>query len=256
VRYGWPWAFGVTGSLGLLCVVAWLVLYRRPEMHPGLAPSELAYIRSDPPDPTVHVPWAQLLHYRATWAFIVGMAMSSPIWWFYLYWVPGFLFDRYGVDLMHMGPPLVVIYVISDFGSILGGWVSSRLIQRGWNVLTARKVTLLACALCVVPVFFASRVSSVWPATLLIALAAAGHQGWAANLYTLVSDAMPRHTVSSVVGIGGFAGAVAGMFFAKFVGYVLQWTQSYVLIFALAPAAYLVALSVMHVLLRRSSSLS
>jgi ACS family hexuronate transporter-like MFS transporter len=251
VKLGWPWAFGLTGALGMLGGLAWLIIYRRPERHPWLSRAEMVLIRSDPPDPIAAIPWARLLEYPTTWAFVIGMAMTSPIWWFYLYWVPGFLFDRYHVDLIHIGPPLVTIYIISDLGSILGGWMSSRLIQRGWDVLPARKLTMLVCALCVIPVFFAGRTSGVWPATLLIALAAAAHQGWAANLYTLVSDSMPTQSVGSVIGIGGFAGAVAGMFFAKVIGYLLQWTHSYLVIFAIAPAAYLGAILMMHLVLRK-----
>jgi ACS family hexuronate transporter-like MFS transporter len=248
---GWPAAFLITGSLGLICVIAWMVLYRPPHEHPNLTSAELAYIQSDPPDPVERIPWAQLLGYRATWAFIVGMFLSAPIWWFYLYWVPDFLFTRHNVNLMSMGLPLVTIYLVSDFGSIAGGWLSSSLIKQGWQVNAARKIALLACALCVVPVFFASRVSGEWTAVLLISLAAAGHQGWSANLFTLVSDNMPRNTVSSVVGIGGMAGAIAGMFFAKLVGYILEWTnKSYVTIFAIAPSAYLVAILIIHLLIR------
>jgi ACS family hexuronate transporter-like MFS transporter len=258
VRLGWPSAFYLTGALGSICVVAWIFAYRPPKDHPNLSAGELAYIQSDPPDPpAASIPWAQLLTYRATWAFIIGMALSSPIWWFYLYWIPDFLFKRHNVDLIHMGAPLVTIYLISDGGSIAGGWMSSALIKRGWGVNAARKLALLTCALCVVPVFFASRVSSEWNAVLLIGLAAAAHQGWSANLFTLVSDNMPRQTVSSVVGIGGMAGALAGMGFAKLVGYVLEWTGSYVVLFTIAPAAYLVAFGAMHALIpTRSDVLS
>ena len=248
---GWRAAFLITGSLGFICVVAWMVVYRPPEQHPNLSPTELAHIRSDPPDPPVNIPWAELLGYRATWAFIVGMALTSPIWWFYLYWIPDYLQKQHGLDLFHVGPPLVTIYLVSDVGSIAGGWLSSSLIRRGWSVNAARKTALGVCAVCVLPVFGAAVVSGTWPATLLIALAAAAHQGWAANLYTLVSDSMPRQTVSSVVGIGGFAGAIAGMIFVKAVGYVLEWTGSYLILFAAASVAYLVALALIQLLLPR-----
>lgn len=251
VNMGWPAAFLITGSLGFVCVVAWMVVYRPPEQHSNLSAAELEHIRSDPPDPPVQIPWGELLGYRATWAFIAGMALTSPIWWFYLYWVPGFLYKQHGVDLIHLGPPLVTIYLISDAGSIAGGWLSSALMKRGWSVNAARKTALLVCAACVVPVFAAGVVRGTWPATLLIALAAAAHQGWAANLYTLVSDTMPRQATSSVVGIGGFAGAVAGMIFAKAVGYVLEWTGSYLALFAIASVAYLLALGIIQVLLPR-----
>lgn len=251
LRWGWQAAFIITGALGLLWLVAWLPLYRAPERHPRVSAAELELIRSDPADPTVRIGWIRLLAYRPTWAFVTGMFISAPVWWFYLFWVPGFLYDRHGVDLRHMGPPLVAIYLISDVGSIAGGWLSSRLIHHGWSVNAARKTSMLICAACVVPVFIAAWTSNLWLATAVIGLAAAAHQGWAANLYTLVSDTMPRYAVSSVVGIGGMAGSIAGMFFAKFIGYVLQWTGSYLTIFAIASGAYLVALLIIQILVPR-----
>jgi len=177
------------------------------------------------------------------------MFLSSPIWWFYLYWVPDFLFKNLHFDLKSVGLPLILVYLIADFGSVAGGWLSSSLIKRGWSVDRARKTALLTCALCVVPVIFASSVSNPWVATLLIGLAAAAHQGWSANLYTFVSDTTPRKAVSSVVGMGGMAGSIAGMFFAEFVGHVLQWTHSnYLILFAIAPCAYLIAFAVIQLL--------
>lgn len=248
LSFGWPTAFLVTGALGFAWLAVWWLFYREPEKHPRVSPAELAHIRSDPPDPVVKVPWLTLLRYRQTWAFAVGMFLCSPIWWFYLYWIPSFLNDRHHLNLMELGPPLVVIYLMTDVGSIGGGWLSSWLIKRGWTVNAARKTAMLTCALCVVPVFMASSVSNLWVATLLVGLAASAHQGFAANLYTLVSDTAPRQMVSSIVGIGGMAGAIGGMFGAKFTGYVLQWTHSYGVLFSIAATAYLVNLAIIHVL--------
>ncbi|GAB4241515.1 MAG: MFS transporter [Acidobacteriota bacterium] len=246
LNWGWPFAFLVTGLLGLLWVIPWLTLYRRPDRHPRVSRTELAYIQSDPPDPEIRIPWVALLKFRQTWVFVVGMFLSGPIWWFYLYWVPGFLYDRHGLDLSSVGPPLIAIYLMADVGSVAGGWISSRLIAGGWTVNAARKTAMLACALAVVPVFFASTTESVLLATVLIGLAAAAHQGFSANLYTLVSDTAPRFAVGSIVGIGGMAAAVGGMFNAKLVGYVLEWTGSYVPLFAIASSAYLINLAIMH----------
>jgi ACS family hexuronate transporter-like MFS transporter len=251
IRYGWPTAFYVTGAAGFLWLAAWWLLYRSPDRHPRVTPAELAHIRSDPPDPPVRIPWLSLLRHRQTWAFAAAMFLVSPVWWFYLYWIPGFLRDRHGLDLLAIGPPLVTIYLMTDVGSIAGGWLSSSLLKRGWSVNAARKTALLACALCVVPVVAAAGIGSLWPATLLIGLAASAHQGFSANLYTIVSDTVPRQAVSSVVGIGGMAGAVGGMFIAQLTGYVLQATGSYVVPFAIAGSAYLVALGVLHLLLPR-----
>jgi len=248
LHWGWPSAFWVTGALGLMWLVPWLLFYRSPGNHPSLSARELAHIQTDPPDPPVTVKWRELLRHRQTWAFTAGMTMVAPVWWFYLFWTPGFLHDRHGLDLKSFGPPLIIIYLIADAGSITGGWFSSWLLKRGWSLNAARKTAMLVCALAVVPVFAASTVSNIWVTTLLIGLAAAAHQGFAANLYTLVSDTAPRRVVSSIVGIGGAASAVAGMVAAKATGYVLEWTGSYVLLFAGASVAYLIALLVIHLI--------
>ena len=246
VKFGWPMAFLVTGALGFTWLICWQLFYQSPEKHPRLSPAELAYIRCDPPDPVVKIPWLVLLRYRQTWAFVVGMFLSSPIWWFYLYWIPDFLNKRHGLDLLQLGPPLVTIYLIADVGSVGGGWLSSWLIKRGWTVNASRKTAMLVCAICVVPVFAASTVSNLWVATLLIGLAASAHQGFSANLYTLVSDTAPRQVVSSIVGIGGMAGAIGGMFIAKLAGYILEWTGQYQILFAIAACVYLVNLLIIH----------
>ena len=206
------------------------------------------HIRSDPVEPTVAIPWASLLRHRQTWAFAAGKFFTDPIWWFFLFWLPKFLDEEYGITLTGLGPPLVVIYLAADVGSIGGGWISSTLIHRGWSVNAGRKTAMLVCALCVVPIVLAARASNLWVAVGLISLATAAHQGWSANLFTLVSDTFPRRAVASVVGIGGFAGSLSGMLIATATGYLLQWTGSYVPIFFVAASAYLIALAVIHVL--------
>lgn len=255
VRFGWPMAFIATGALGFVWLAAWQVYYQSPEKHPRLSSAELDYIRSDPPDPAVKIPWLTLLRYRQTWVFVVGMFLSSPIWWFYLYWIPDFLNKRHGLNLTQVGPPLVTIYLMTDIGSVAGGWFSSSLIKRGWTINAARKTAMLVCALCVVPVFAASSVSNLWTATLLIGLAASAHQGFSANLFTLVSDTAPRKVVSSIVGIGGMAGAIGGMFIAKLAGYVLEWTGQYRILFIIAASAYLVNLLIIHLINPRLKSM-
>lgn len=247
-HWGWPYAFLVTGALGLLWIAVWAVMYRSPQEHPRVSAAELALIQNDPPDPVVKISWLELLRHRQMWVFTTGMVLASPVWWFYLFWVPGFLHDKYGLDLKDFGPPLVTIYLIASVGSIAGGWLSSWLLKRGWSLNAARKTALLVCALCVVPVFAAGSVTNVWTATILIGIAAAAHQGFSANLYTLVSDTAPRFAVSSIVGIGGAASAVAGMFAAKATGYILEWTHSYALLFGASSVTYLVAVLVMHLI--------
>jgi ACS family hexuronate transporter-like MFS transporter len=208
----------------------------------------LAIIRTDPPDTQARVPWMRLFPHRQTWAFAVGKFMTDPIWWIYLFWLPDFLNKSYGIDLKSVGLPLIVVYLIADVGSVAGGWLSSSLIKRGWGINRARKTTMLICAISVVPVIFAVNASNLWVAVLLIGLATAAHQGWSANLFTTASDMFPRKAVGSVVGIGGMAGAIGGMLISKVVGYILQWTGSYVPIFIIACSAYVVALLIIQLL--------
>ena len=248
VHLGWRWAFLLTGSLGFAWLILWLWFYRRPEQHPSCTPGELEYIQSDPVGQTGEIKWRQLLPHRQTWAFAAGKFMIDPIWWFYLFWIPDYLQREHGLHLTQIGLPILVIYVISDLGSVGGGWLSSTLIRRDFSVNAARKWAMLICALSVLPVAVVFRISGLWPATLLIGLAAAGHQGFSANLFTLPSDLFPSRAVASVVGIGGMAGAVGGMLIAEIVGHVLQWTGSYMVPFLIAASAYLIALLLIHVL--------
>ena len=248
IHLGWRWAFLLTGALGFAWLILWLVLYRRPEEHPRCTSAERQYIQSEPAEPAVKISWTRLLSHRQTWAFAAGKFMTDPIWWFYLFWIPDYLQRQHGLHLAQIGLPIVVIYVISDLGSIAGGWVSSALIRRGFSVNGARKWAMLLCALGVVPIAWVSRISGLWPATLLIGLAAAAHQGFSANLFTLPSDLFPPRAVASVVGIGGMAGAAGGMLIAEIVGHLLQWTGSYVIPFFIASSAYLVALLLIHAL--------
>lgn len=246
--WGWQASFIVTGSIGFIWLIFWLLLYRRPEEHPRLSKAELAFIRSDPAEPVTKVPWVRLFPHRQTWAFAAGKFMTDPIWWVYLFWLPDFLNKKHGLSLSEFGPPLVVIYLIADVGSVGGGWLSSTLIKRGWSINAGRKTAMLVCALCVVPIVFASQTSNLWVAVFLIGLAAAAHQGWSANIFTIASDTFPRQAVGSVVGIGGMAGAVGGMLIARLVGEILQRTGSYVPVFIIAGSAYLLALLVIHLL--------
>jgi len=251
VRFGWEWAFLGTGGIGLAWLLVWWMLYDRPDRHQRLTPSELAYIRKDPPEPSTSVPWATLLSHRQMWAFAIGKAMTDPIWWLYLFWIPDFFSRNYGLSLLELGPPIIVIYLVADIGSVGGGWFSSSLLHRGWSVNAARKTAMLLCALAVVPIIGASNVKSMWGAVALISLAAAAHQGWSANIFTLTSDMFPRQAVGSVVGVGGTAGAIGGMLIAKITGYILQTTGSYLPVFIIAGTTYLVALGIIHLLVPR-----
>ena len=246
--YGWYEAFIITGIIGFIWLAFWLVIYRKPEDHPKLSAAELAYIQSDPVEPTVRIPWKRLFPHRQTWAFAIGKFLTDPIWWVYLFWLPSFLQDRHGLDLKTFGPPIAAIYIIADVGSIGGGYISSKLIKMGWTINRSRKTAMLICALAVIPIVIASTTSSLWLAVVLIGIAAAAHQGWSANIFTLASDMFPKQAVGSVVGIGGMFGAIGGMVISPLVGYILQTTGSYVPIFIIAASAYLVALLIIHLL--------
>jgi ACS family hexuronate transporter-like MFS transporter len=246
LAYGWRSAFVITGLGSLVWLVAWIALYRRPRESKRLSAGELAYIERDAADPVGKVPWSRLIGRRETWAFAIGKFLTDPVWWMFLFWLPDFLVKRHGLDLKTFGPPLVVIYILSDLGSIAGGWLSSALIHRGWTINRARKTTMLICALAVIPIVFAQYVDSLWAAVGIIGLAAAAHQAWSANLYTLPSDVFPRKAVGSVIGIGGTAGAVGGIFFSYYIGQVLELVGTYGLIFYVAGSVYLIALAIIH----------
>lgn len=246
--WGWFEAFIVTGILGFIWLVFWVIMYRRPEEHPRLSKEELAYIQSDPAEPQTKIPWSRLIRYRQTWAFAIGKFLTDPIWWIYLFWVPDFLQRQHGLDLKSFGLPIAVIYIIADVGSVGGGWISSQLIKKGYTINRSRKTAMLICAIAVLPIIIASWTSSLWLSVILIGIAAAAHQGWSANLFTLTSDTFPKQAVGSVVGIGGMLGAVGGMIIAPLVGYILASTGSYVPIFIIAASAYLIALLVIHLL--------
>ena len=250
IAYGWRMAFILTGILGVLWVIAWLALYSDPHTHKRVSPAELAYIHQDPADPATKPKglWLKLLRTRETWAFALGKFFIDPIWWFYLFWLPSYLHDKYHLDLVHFGLPLAAIYLLSDFGSVAGGWLSGRLIKSGATPNRARKVTMFICALAILPVVLSQYVDNVWLNVLVIGIAAAGHQAFSANLYTLPSDTFPRFAVGSVIGIGGTVGAIGGIFFSMYVGKILDSLGTYAPIFAVAGGSYFLALLSIHLL--------
>ena len=256
LSFGWKWAFIVTGAVGFVWLIFWQRLYRRPEEHPQLSSAELAHIRQDPSEAIETIGWKRVLPLRQTWAFAAGKFMTDPIWWLYLYWLAKFLNQNYGVPLAGLALPIVVVYLAADIGSVFGGWFSSKLIKIGWSINKARKTAMLVCALCVVPVMYAPHATNMWTAVAVIGLAAAAHQGWSANLFTLTSDIFPRRAVGSVVGLGGMFGAIGGMFVAQLAGNILQMTGSYVILFIIAGSMYLLALAVIHMLAPRLDPVS
>jgi len=260
VLWGWQSAFIVTGAIGFIWVIVWFLFYEIPEKHKKVTANELAYINSDADEQAEtkeKVPWLKLLKYRQTWLFFIGKGLTDPIWWFYLFWIPGWLATvrGAGLDVKSFGLPLAFIYTMTTVGSIGGGWVSGYMIKKGMSPFKARKYTMLIFALLVIPIIFAQSPSiGNWGAVCLIALAASSHQAWSANIFTTVSDAFPKKAVSSVTGIGGMAGAVGGAFISYVAGGILEHFKGlgrietgYVIMFAIAGSAYLLAWIIMQV---------
>ena len=251
-QWGWREAFVFIGALGFIWLAFWLWIYRSPEDHKRVSPAELAHIRSDPVEATTRVAWFRLLSHRQTWGFVLGKFLTDPIWWFYLYWLPKFLDARFGVKLDSVALPLIVIYLVADVGSVGGGWLSSALINRGWSVNRGRKTAMLIAALLIVPTMFAPSAQTLWGAVAIVSVAAAAHQWWSANIFTTASDMFPRRAVASVVGLGGFAGAMGGVLFQRVTGRILTATgNNYSVIFMICGLAYVTAWLVLHLLAPR-----
>ena len=238
LTWGWRSAFIVTGSIGFLWLILWLALYRSPPAS-----------STEADEAAERVPWIRLLGVRQTWAIVAGKLLADPIWWFYLYWLPKFLDAKYGIKLAQVALPLIVVYLVADVGSIAGGWLSSGLIKRGWTVNRARKTAMLLMALVIVPTALAPRAGTLWTAVLIVSVAAAAHQGWSANVYTLASDMFPRSAVASISGIGGFAGAMGGVLFQRVTGRILDANgNDYTPIFLVCGLAYVTAWSIIQIL--------
>lgn len=249
VWLGWRATFVVTGAFSLIWIILWWKLYRPPASDPRVGPAELAHINSDPvEEANARISWRKLLGVRETWAYVLGRFLIDPIWWMFLFWLPDFFAKRYGLNLVGFGPPLAVVYVLSDVGSVGGGWLSWYFIRNGATVNTGRKLALLAAAVLVVPVMFAMYAQSLWFAVGLIGLATAAHQAFSANLYTFPSDVFPKQAVASVIGMGGTAGAIGGMLMSKYAGWVLDRIGSYTPLFIVAGTVYLLAVGVIHAL--------
>lgn len=253
IQFGWRSSFLITGALGFGLLLLWWFTYSKPEQNPKLSSDELAYIRSDEEKIVPgKVSWGRLLGYKQTWAFAVGKFMADPIWWFYMSWLPDFFNSNDALDqkldLKSFGIPFLIIYVVSDAGSIFFGWLTTQFMNLGWSANRARKTTMLICALCVVPIFFAAQTSSLTVAIALIAVATAAHQGWSANMYTFASDLFPRNVVASVTGIGGMFGAVGGILLALLAGRIIT-AFGYLPMFIIASCAYLIALAIIHLIL-------
>lgn len=255
----WRWAFIVTGLFNLVWLVAWFRFYRAPAEHPRVTPEERAWIDADlaenaSPEASGRAGFLQLLRHRESWAYMAGRFMIDPVWWTFLFWLPDFFNKQYGYDLKSFGPPLVVIYILADVGAIAGGWYSSSLLKRGVATGAARKRAMFICALFALPVMFAAEASNVWLAVGAIGLACAAHQGFSTNLFATPGDIFPRYAQGTLIGLGGFAGAVGGFLASKSLGLLLDRVGSYQPFFIACGLAYIVALLVVHLLNPRYSS--
>jgi MFS transporter, ACS family, hexuronate transporter len=240
-----------TGSFSLTWLLVWLWTYKNPEQDPKVNLAELTYIRSDPAEASRRVPWLRLLGYRQSWALLIGKGLTDPVWWFLLFWLPKYFSSEFHVNLTGLALPLVIIYNAAAVGSIGGGWLPAQGIKIGLSVKAARRLSMLLCALAVMPVMFLGNIHSMASAIAIISVAVAGHQGWSANIFTLASDMFPRSTVGSVTGIAGFGGAVGGLIAAWIVGRVLEQTHSYSGIFVAAGLAYITALFIIQIVIPR-----
>jgi ACS family hexuronate transporter-like MFS transporter len=266
ITWGWRWAFVITGSIGFVWLILWLIFYEIPARQKRLGKAELDYINSDVDErdktdkltDSSQASWAKLLSYKQTWAFSIGKFLTDPIWWFYLFWLPDFLESQYRLKGTGIALPVALVYTISTFGSIYGGYLPKSLIEKNWPVFKARKTSMLIYAFAVVPIIFAQILGSVnmWLAVIIIGLAASAHQAWSANIFTTVSDMFPKKTVGSVIGIGGMFGSIGSVFLSLFVQKnmfvhyraIHQIETAYYIMFFVCGGAYLLAWCIMHLL--------
>jgi MFS transporter, ACS family, hexuronate transporter len=265
-EWGWQAAFVITGSFGFIWLVLWFFMYEVPSRHKKLSKEEYDFIHSDkdnqpelkPGETEAKVSWFKLLGFRQTWAFVLGKFLTDPIWWFYLFWLPDFLESQYGIKGTDVALPVAMVYLISTFGSVAGGWLPFKLINNNWEVFKARKTSMLLYAILVVPIVFAQILGAVnvWLVVAVIGLAASAHQAWSANIFTTVSDMFPKKAVGSVTGIGGMFGSLGGIFLSLFVQKNLfvhyraigEIETAYYIMFIICGSAYLFAWLLIHLL--------
>ncbi len=275
INYGWKEAFVWTGALGFIWLIAWIWLYKdksaslpirqrikkvtddQPGFNSKIADDQSGFDSADAENtsPNKSFSWWGLFRIRQTWTIILGKFLTDPIWWFYLFWIPSYFNTTYNLNISRSAIHVSTVYIVASFGSILGGYLSGWLIKKGLPVYKARKYSMLLFACCVVPIFFVRYTNGIWPAVWLISLAAAAHQAWSANIFTLISDMFPKHALSSMVGIGGMAGSVGGILFPFLIGIILDHFKllgllgtGYNIIFGICAAAYLLAWVVMQLL--------
>lgn len=247
--FDWRQTFIYTGAFGIVLLLLWLWLYSNPRESGKVSEAELAWIEHDPPEQIERLGWSAIVTKREAWAYAIGKFLTDPVWFLMLFWLPSYFIVTYDVDLKVVLLPMIIMYLLSDVGSILGGWVSSKLIQRGRSVNFARKVTMLGAGCCVLPLLFVTGLDNMWLAVALIGIALAGHQAFSSTILSIPPDMFPKRAVGSVIGLGGFAGGVGGMIMAKSTGLVLDATNgNYTVIFAACTTVYFLAVLAIHLL--------
>lgn len=246
---GWRETFIYSGAFGIVLLGLWIWLYSNPRESGRVSEGELNWIEHDPPEQIEKIGWSRIVRKREAWAFASAKFLTDPVWFLMLFWLPKYFSSTYNVDLKVVLLPMILMYLLSDVGSIAGGWLSSRLIQQGRTPNYARKVTMIIAGLCVLPLLFVTGVDNMWLAVLLIGIALAGHQAFSTNLLSIPPDMFPKRAVGSVIGLGGFAGGIGGMIMAKSTGLVLDATAgNYTLIFAMCTTVYFLAVLSIHLL--------
>jgi MFS transporter, ACS family, hexuronate transporter len=247
--FDWRETFIYTGAFGVVLLLLWLWLYSNPRESGKVSKAELAWIEHDPPEKIARIGWSKIVTKREAWAFATAKFLTDPVWFLMLFWLPKYFSSTYDVDLKIVLLPMIIMYLLSDVGSILGGWVSSKLIQKGHSVNFARKVTMIGAGCCVLPLLFVTGLENMWLAVVLIGIALAGHQAFSSTILSIPPDMFPKRAVGSVIGLGGFAGGVGGMIMAKSTGLVLDATNgNYTIIFAACTIVYFLAVLAVHLL--------
>jgi len=252
LNYGWQWAIVATAGLSILWLLVWIPFYSRPAESKFTSKAELAYIESDPIVPVKQLPWLTVMLTKETWAYGLGKFLTDPVWFFYSFWLPAYFMETYKDQVGNIAGvalPVIVVFLVSDVGSIIGGWMSSAMIKAGLSVNKARKFSMLICAALVLPMAgFTLLTHNMWAWVAIIGVAAAAHQAFSANLMTLTSDLMPKEAVGRCASLGGTLGAIGGIVMARGVGAALTSHGGYTTVFLVAGVIYLVAVLVVHIL--------
>jgi len=235
-KWGWESAFFIIGAIGFLWLIFWFIYYDKPTAQKRLSLSELNYINEEKEvdhiiengKVTNRISWTTLMGYRQTWAFAIGKFMTDGVWWFFLFWLPGYLKDQYGMEGTSIIIPLTVLYSMTMIGSIGGGYFPTYFIHKGMKPYEGRMKAMLMIAFIPLVVLAVQPLGylSYWVPVIFIGIGASAHQAWSANIYTTVSDMFPKRAIATVVGIGGMAGGLGGVVVSKVGGWLFDGYKS------------------------------